>query len=73
LFWLKIASSGRGALAGKRWAHFNYDDKNTLRSNSRRSAPQRRANETCREDGQLTNFFVPALGSIGSIRDGGHE
>jgi hypothetical protein len=32
-----------------------------------------RANGTCREDGQLTNFSVPALGSIGSIRDGGHE
>jgi hypothetical protein len=27
LFWLKIASSGRGALAGTRWAHFNYNDK----------------------------------------------
>jgi hypothetical protein len=25
-FWLKIASSGRGALAGTRWAHFNYGD-----------------------------------------------
>jgi hypothetical protein len=27
LFWLKIAYSGRGALAGMRWAHFNYNDK----------------------------------------------
>jgi hypothetical protein len=27
LFWLKIASSGRGALAGTRWAHFNYNSK----------------------------------------------
>jgi hypothetical protein len=35
--------------------------------------PRQRANETCQEDGQLTNFSVPALGSIGSIRDGGHE
>jgi hypothetical protein len=26
-FWLKIASSGRGALAGTRWAQFNCDDK----------------------------------------------
>jgi hypothetical protein len=25
-FWLKIASSGTGALAGTRWAHFNRDD-----------------------------------------------
>jgi hypothetical protein len=24
---LKIASSGRGALAGTRWAHFNCDEK----------------------------------------------
>jgi hypothetical protein len=27
LFWLKIASSGKGALAGTRWAHFNFDNK----------------------------------------------
>jgi hypothetical protein len=26
-FWLKIVSSGRGALVGTRWAHFNCDDK----------------------------------------------
>jgi hypothetical protein len=37
LFWLKIASSGRGALAGTRWVHFNYDDKNTPKSTPRRS------------------------------------
>jgi hypothetical protein len=35
--------------------------------------PRQKANETGREDGQLTNFSVPALGSIGSIRNGGHE
>jgi hypothetical protein len=34
---------------------------------------QQRENKTCREDEQLTYFSVPALGSIGSIRDGGHE
>jgi hypothetical protein len=27
LFRLKIACSGRGALAGMRWAHFNYNGK----------------------------------------------
>jgi hypothetical protein len=27
LFRLKIISSGRGALAGTRWAHFNYNSK----------------------------------------------
>jgi hypothetical protein len=36
-FWLKIASSGRGALAGTRWAHFNYHNKDAPRSNPRRS------------------------------------
>jgi hypothetical protein len=35
--------------------------------------PRQKANEKGREDGQLTNFSLPALGSIGSIRDGGHE
>jgi hypothetical protein len=39
LFWLKIASSGRGALAGMRWAHFNCDVKNAPRSTLIRSAP----------------------------------
>jgi hypothetical protein len=37
-FWLKIASSGRGALVGTRWAHFNCRDKNAPRSNPRRSS-----------------------------------
>jgi hypothetical protein len=32
--------------------------------------PRQKANRTCQEDKQLTNFSVPALGSI---RDGGHE
>jgi hypothetical protein len=35
--------------------------------------PRQKANRTYREDRQLTNFSIPALGSIGSIRDGGHE
>jgi hypothetical protein len=30
-FWLKITSSGRGALAGTRWAHFNCDNKKARR------------------------------------------
>jgi hypothetical protein len=30
-FWLKIASSGSGALAGTRWAHFNCDSKKERR------------------------------------------
>jgi hypothetical protein len=36
-FWLKIASSGRGALAGTRWVHFNCNDKNSRRLASRTS------------------------------------
>jgi hypothetical protein len=35
--------------------------------------PRQKANRTRREDKQLTYFSVPALGSIGSICDGGHE
>jgi hypothetical protein len=31
LFWLKIASFGIDALAGTRWAHFNYNDKKAQR------------------------------------------
>jgi hypothetical protein len=31
LLQLKIASSGRGALAGTRWAHFNYNGKKAWR------------------------------------------
>jgi hypothetical protein len=31
LFWLKIASSGRGALAKTRWVHFNCSDKSAER------------------------------------------
>jgi hypothetical protein len=43
LFLLKIASSGRSALAGMRWAHFNCDDRNIVRSTLRRSTPRQRA------------------------------
>jgi hypothetical protein len=32
-----------------------------------------KANKTHREDKQTYIFFVPALGSIGSSRDGGHK
>jgi hypothetical protein len=40
---------------------------------SEKIVPQQRANQTCREDRQLTNSSVPALGSIGSICNGDHE
>jgi hypothetical protein len=32
LFWLNIASSERGALAGTRWEHFNYNNKKAEKS-----------------------------------------
>jgi hypothetical protein len=32
-----------------------------------------KANKMHREDEQLTTFFVPVLGSIGSSRDDSHE
>jgi hypothetical protein len=32
LFRLKISSSGRGALAGTRWEHFNCNDKKAEKS-----------------------------------------
>jgi hypothetical protein len=35
--------------------------------------PRQKASETGREDGQLTNFSVPVLGSIGSIRNSSHK
>jgi hypothetical protein len=41
-FWLKIASSGRGALAGTRWAHFNCCNKNAPMSDLRRSSHDKR-------------------------------
>jgi hypothetical protein len=34
---LKMASSGTGALAGTRWAHFNCHNKDAPRSDPRRS------------------------------------
>jgi hypothetical protein len=75
---LKIASSGRGALAGTRWAHFNCENKKSrrlvgegqLREDQHRD---QKANTTRREDDQFTIFSVPVLGSIRSSRDSGHE
>jgi hypothetical protein len=75
---LKIASSGRGALAGTRWAHFNFENKKArrlvgegqLREDQHRD---QKANTTRREDDQFTIFSVPVLESIRSSRDSGHE
>jgi hypothetical protein len=59
---LKIASSGRGALAGTRWVHFNYSNKNAPRSNLRRSTHNKRRIE-----------LAEKTDKIGSILDGGHK
>jgi hypothetical protein len=69
---LKIASSGRGALAGTKWAHFNCHNKDAPRSNPRRSSHDKRQVKLAKKTDNL-QISVPALGSIGSIHDGGHE
>jgi hypothetical protein len=77
LFRLKIASSGRGALAGTRWAHFNYNDKRRGGQPGKTSSEKvnitTKANKIHQEDKRLTTLSVPTLGSIGSSCDGGHE
>jgi hypothetical protein len=77
LFWLKIASSGRDALAEMRWAHFNYNDKGhggqPRKTSSEKINITTKANKIHREEKRLTTFSVPVLGSIGSSRDGNHE
>jgi hypothetical protein len=52
---------------------FQLPQQERTKVKSEKIFPRQKANETGQEDGQLTNFSVPALGSIGSIRDGGHE
>jgi hypothetical protein len=43
------------------------------RKNSEKINVATKANKMHREDKQLIIFSVPALGSIGSSRDGGHK
>jgi hypothetical protein len=52
---------------------FQLPQQERTKVKSEKIFPQQKANGTSREDGQLTNFSIPALGSIGSIRDGGHK
>jgi hypothetical protein len=52
---------------------FQLPQQERTKVKSEKIFPRQRTNETGREDRQLTNFSIPALGSIGSIRDGGHE
>jgi hypothetical protein len=52
---------------------FQLPQQERTKVKSEKIFPRQKANETGREDGQLTNFSVPAWGSIGSIHDGGHE
>jgi hypothetical protein len=52
---------------------FQLPQQERTKVKSEKIVPRQRKNETGREDKQLTNFSVPALGSIGSIRDDGHE
>jgi hypothetical protein len=52
---------------------FQLPQQELTKVKSEKTFPRQKADETGREDGQLTNFSFPALGSIGSIRDHGHE
>jgi hypothetical protein len=72
-FWWKIASSRRGALARTRWAHFNCNDEKRSKISLKNIIPRRRLSVNFSRRRATYNFFVPTLGSMGSIRDGGHE
>jgi hypothetical protein len=54
-------------------AAFQLPQQERIKVKSEKIVPRQRANETGREDGQLMNFSVTVLGSIGGIRDSGHE
>jgi hypothetical protein len=79
LFRLKIASSGRGALARTRCAHLSYENK--MEDSANIEGPREdqhhdkkpRSIKTRRRRQRLTNISVPSWGTIGSNRAGGHE
>jgi hypothetical protein len=52
---------------------FQLQQQELTKVKSEKIFPRQKVNRTCQEDGRLTNFSVLALGSIGSIRGGGHE
>jgi hypothetical protein len=73
LFWLKNASSGRGALAGTRCAHLNCNDEKTEDSVSVKSPREdqhhnekHRSTKTRREDGDLPISQSPRGGASGA-------
>jgi hypothetical protein len=78
-FRLKISFSGRGALAGTRWAHLNCNNKRT--KGSAGVEVPREISITTKNTEQpkfiemmVTDKFLGTLvGSIGSSRAGGHE
>jgi hypothetical protein len=65
LFQLKIASSGRGALAGTRWVHFNCNDKNP-KGQPEQKPPRRSTSQQkhVRSVEKITthNFFCALIG-----------
>jgi hypothetical protein len=65
-FWLKITSSGRGALAEIRCAHFNYNNKNAPRSNPRRSSHNKRRIELAEKTDNLQISPFPHWGASGA-------
>jgi hypothetical protein len=66
LFQVKIASSGRGALAEMRCVHFNYNDKRhggqPRKTSSEKINIMTKANKIHREEQTTYNFFCPCVG-----------
>jgi hypothetical protein len=52
---------------------FQLPQQERTKVKSERIFPRQKENETGRGDKQRTIFYIPALGSMGNIRDGGHE
>jgi hypothetical protein len=77
---LKIASSGREALADTRCVHFSCENKErasqpslevTEKTNSKPKKP--RLTKSLPEEAETYQSIGPSLGSIGRSRTGGHE
>jgi hypothetical protein len=70
LFWLKIASFGIDALAGTRWAHFNYNDKKAQRLAEEDKLREDRRHDKRRikhveKTNNLQCFLSPRWGALG--------
>jgi hypothetical protein len=80
LFRLKIASSGRGALAGTRYAHFNYENmectsQQSLEVSEKTNPKLRkpRLTKNLPEEAAAYQFLGPLTGSVGRSHASGHK